>query len=70
MKQEFIYKGFEIIVTRHTQWVRGVTTAWDRPKKRSKFEAYNPATAQFFSGWGTKTKAKEFIDSLEKEPTA
>jgi hypothetical protein len=67
MAEKFSYKGFEIKVTRHTLWVRGVTTSWDRPKKKSKFEAWNPTTQQFFNGWGNKTKVKALIDSLEHQ---
>ena len=64
-KEEFSYKGFEVKVTRHTMWVRGVTTSWDRPKKKSWFEAWNPTTSTPLSGWGNKTKVKALIDSLE-----
>jgi len=67
MKQEFSYKGFEITVTRKTMWVRGVTTSWDKQRKRSEFYAWNPNTKQLFTGLGNKTKVKAFIDSLEHQ---
>lgn len=70
MIQEFSYKGFEITVITKSMWVRGVTTSWDKQRKRSTFHGYNPVAEKFIQGVGGKRKAKALVDSLEQPVVA